>query len=290
MTTTLRLLAVNLAGVVETPALGGSPYAVAMDGSPYLPVGDGGVTLDVRLGDSVFAHEADHAAPGVTLVHPDQSARHGLTSFACAGNDVLVRTGAAAGERGKVLGKRGEAGRVIAVFEPEVLAAICPGDSVVVRGFGQGAALPAPLAAAGAIQLNVDPALLPDLGVEAGSRLRANVRAALSSKLIGNGIGRPAQQWDLDLSVTAATAQRWGVAELCIGDLVAVRDLDVRHNAGYRAGWTTIAVIVHGASRLPGHGPGLMPVLCAPNEIVDLDLDASEHRGVTMNRLGFAHG
>jgi len=38
------------------------------------------------------------------------------------------------------------------------------------------------------------------------------------------------------------------------GDLVAVSDLDVRYNMGYRRGWLTVGVVVHGASPLPGHG------------------------------------
>ena len=65
--------------------------------------------------------------------------------------------------------------------------------------------------------------------------------------------------WDVDLQVTAETGLR-------LGDLVAVDDLDVRHNAGYRRGYRTVGLIVHGDSPLPGHGPGLMPILCAPAE------------------------
>ena len=117
-----RPVAVNLAGFVETPTLGATPFQIDVDGRPYVPVGDGGIVLGVELGDSVFDHLGDHLAPGVTLAHPDQAARHGLTSFSCAGNVVVVRGGAAAGETGRVLGKRGEAGRVIVVFGQSVLA------------------------------------------------------------------------------------------------------------------------------------------------------------------------
>ena len=50
----------------------------------------------------------------------------------------MVRTGAAAGARGAVIGKRGEKGRVVAGFSQQVLAAMRPGDQVRVRAVGQG--------------------------------------------------------------------------------------------------------------------------------------------------------
>lgn len=269
------LVATNLGGVVETPELGGHPTRLDVDGTPYVPTGDGGIVLGVRLGDSVFATDADHAAPGACLVHPEQPARHALTSFACLGNPVTIRTGAAAGERGVVLGKRGELGRVIACFAPEVLARLAPGDAVVVRGHGQGASLGAPVWVG-----NVSPAALSLLPLEIGDRVAVSVRAGVGSHVVGNGIGRPTEQWDLDLQADAETAPALGLDGLLLGDLVAVDDLDVRHNAGYRAGYRTIGIIVHGASPQPGHGPGLMPILCGPTEAFDVRIDA-DHRGLT---------
>jgi hypothetical protein len=279
-----RPVAVNVAGVVETPRLGPSPYAVDRDGKPYVPAGTAGVVRGVRLGDLAFGHDADHAAPGVTVVHDDQAARHALVAFACAGNEVVVRSGAAAGARGRVLGKRGEQGRVIAVFADDVLAELVPGDALTIRAFGQGAALPGEFAAAGAVQLNIDPELLSRLAPDVR---RVPVRTAVPSELIGNGLGRPAHQWDLDIGVDPVDAVRHGLDGLRLGDLVAVTDLDVRHNAGYRAGWTTIGIVVHGASPLPGHGPGVMPILCGPREVVG---HVPGHDGLTLDRLGFDRG
>jgi hypothetical protein len=249
-------VAVNLAGVVEAPAMPDSPYLVDADGHPYVPVGDSGVVLGVHVGDSAFGFEADHVAPGVTLAHPDPAARHALTAFACFGNRAVVRGGAASGAEGFVLGKRGEAGRVVVVFPDDVLARLAPGDSVMVRGHGQGAVLP------GVSLLNADPAALHLLPLQQeDGQVAATVRAVLPSSYAGNGVGRPAQMWDIDLQVTVAT-----LPDLRLGDLVAVDDLDVRHNAGYRRGWRTVGLIVHGDSPLPGHGPGLMPILCGPVE------------------------
>ena len=51
------------------------------DGTPYVPVGDGGIVLGLALGDSVFALDGDHAAPGACLTHPNEAARHALAAY-----------------------------------------------------------------------------------------------------------------------------------------------------------------------------------------------------------------
>jgi hypothetical protein len=274
-------LATNLAGIVEVPELADTPHRLDVDGNPYVPIGDGGIVLGVRLGDSVFGTDADHAAPGACLVHAEQPARHALTSYACLGNPVTIRSGAATGERGAVLGKRGEDGRVIACFAPDVLARLAPGDAVVVRGYGQGSVLTGPPREAGIVVRNADPGALGLLPLDpGGERLGVSVRARVPSWVVGNGIGRPCEQWDLDLQVDGRTAPALGLDELALGDLVAVDDLDVRHNAGYRRGYCTVGLIVHGASPQPGHGPGLMPILCGPGDAFAVDPDGG-HRGLT---------
>ena len=279
------LVATNAVGFVEHPGLDGNPYLIDADGRPYVPIGEGGVALGISLGDSVFAFDADHASPAVSLIHPEQPARHALTAFACLGNRVTVRTGAAAGSAGVVLGKRGEAGRVLAWFPPEVTSALVPGDAMAVRAVGQGAQLPSVLHDAGGRLLNVDPALLPALGVDVGDTISVTVRGTVGSKLIGNGIGRPAHQWDLDLQVDSANAESLGLSGLVIGDLVAVENLDVRHNTGFRRGWVTVGVIVTTTSPRPGHGAGLMPILCVPAGSITVVVRPDGHTGVTADLL-----
>ena len=51
-----------------------------------------------------------------------------------------------------------------------------------------------------------------------------------------------------------------GVVVTTLGVLVAVTGLDARHDMGYRSGWLTVGVVVHGTSPLPGHGPGITPI------------------------------
>jgi hypothetical protein len=273
----LRPVAVNLLGIVEQPELGGTPYRVDADGRPYVPAGDGGIVLGFRLGESVFARDADHAAPGACLVHPDQAARHALAAYSCIGNLAVVRTGRAAGARGAVLGKRGEQGRVIAAFAQQDLARMRPADQVAVRACGQGWRPPGfpPEVAV----LNLDPAALTALPVATGGEgpVRAGVRVIVPSKLAGNGIGRPSASWDLDLQVRAGLE----VADLLLGDLVAVSGLDARYNMGYRGQWLTVGLVAHGASPLPGHGPGITPILTGPASALLAEPDEAGHTGLT---------
>jgi hypothetical protein len=115
--------------------------------------------------------------------------------------------------------------------------------------------------------------------VTSGDGLTVGVRGVVGSALIGNGLGRPAHQWSLDVQVEA------GSPGLVPGDLLAVHNLDVRHNAGCRHGWTIVGVVVTTTRPRPGHGVGLMPILCGPPGSVDLVVDAEAHRGVTAGTL-----
>lgn len=275
----LAPVAVNLLGQVEHPVFGDSPYRIDADGAPYVPVGDGGLVLGVRLGDSVFDTAGDHVAPGACLIHPDDAARHALLLYACIGNRAEVRTGAAAGAIGAVLGKRGEAGRLITGFDGDELAAMRPGDQVSVRGVGQGARpdwMPAE-----AMAMNVDPALWPKLPVTPGtSGVEVSVAAVIPAKKAGNGLGRPAQAWCLDLQVTAAD----GIG-LRFGDLVAITDIDARYNMGYRRDWVSIGIAGHGASPLPGHGPGMTVIATGPARALRVRDDGAGHTGLTASML-----
>ena len=208
----------------------------------------------------------------------DPAAGYALAAQACIGNPVTVRTGAAAGRAGVVVGKRGEGGRVIAAFPQETLRLLRPGDQLAVRGRGAGAADPLP----GVTIRNIDPALLAVLPVTFGPRtLTVGVRAQLPSKLVGNGIGRPTPMWDLDLQLTPASARRYEAAGLRLGDLVAITDLDARFNAGYRRGWVTIGLVAHGGSPQPGHGPGVTAILTGPAGSLLASPDPAGHQGLS---------
>ena len=68
---------------------------------------------------------------------------------------------------------------------------------------------------------------------------------------------------------------------MLLGDFVAVTDIDARFNMGYRRGWVTVGVVVHGASPQPGHGPGITPILTGPSRASAV-ADATGHLGLTV--------
>jgi hypothetical protein len=145
--------------------------------------------------------------------------------------------------------------------------------------------------------MNLDPAMLDRLPIRLprdggdgeGAAVTAGVRMTVPSRLAGNGIGRPAVGWDLDLQLPPpgpggpqhAASGDPPPGDLALGDLVAVTDVDARYNMGYRRGWVTVGVVVHGASPLPGHGPGMTPILTGPAGALRPVPDAAGHAGLT---------
>ena len=75
------------------------------------------------------------------------------------------------------------------------------------------------------------------------------------------------------------------LAVLRLGDLLAVTDLDVRHNIGFRRGWVTVGVVVHGDSPQPGHGPGVTPILTGPATAIQATADLTGPTAVTWGSL-----
>jgi hypothetical protein len=277
--TSAKLVSVNLLSFVDQGEVGNDPYRIDRDGNPYVAVGDGGIVLGLRLGDSVFGHVGDHAAPGACVVHPNDDARHAVVGLSCIGNRAVIRTGDAAGKEGVVFGKRGGGERVIVVFTQDVLKRLRPSDQVAIMSRGQGADAPI----AGIAQMNITPEALSLLPVRAlGDQLEVGVRIELSSRTVGNGIGRPMAMWDVDLQIDSTTK---GTEDLLLGDLVAIADLDARANAGFRKDWMSIGVVTHGSSPQPGHGPGVTIVLSGPAKHFAVRTEGAAHQGLREETL-----
>ena len=137
--------------------------------------------------------------------------------------------------------------------------------------------------------LNIDPGLFDILPMvrtppAGGDRVSVGVRCSVPSKLAGNGLGRPAVSWDLDLQL-AAPEPGSGAGDVLLGDFVAITDIDARFNMGYRRGWVTVGIVVHGASPQPGHGPGITPILTGPARVLEIREEAAGHLGLTAAML-----
>ncbi|HST17279.1 MAG TPA: DUF4438 domain-containing protein [Gaiellaceae bacterium] len=255
-----ELLRTALVGDVTSPVLGGSPYDVSADGVPFVPVGAGGICYTVEVGMPAAGWAADQVEPGVSIANPSDPANEALLVYACVGNRVTVRSGAAAGATGVVTGKH-EAfhayKHVLVHLDKDALDAIVPGDRLVVSACGRG------MQVDGLPELSCH-SLSPDLwNAWAPQRrdagLRVRVTRALPPEVVGMGSGR--------VSGSTSVALQPGPADLehlRIGDLVAIHDWDASYYTGYHEGRMTVGLVSTGDSPVLGNGAATTILLSGP--------------------------
>jgi hypothetical protein len=261
-----QLVGVAVQGSIVSPqvaALPASPYIIGADGTPTLLPPPGGIVYNVAIGDSAFGWVADMVQPGVSIAAP-AGANPALRGLACIGNEAIVVTGRARGERGTVTGKSGRfADHVIIHFDAPVLDALALGDEVLVRAIGRGLAL----ADAAEVQLkSLSPSLLDALEVESGESAEVGVpvTAEVPAVLMGAGSGLTSEAGCVQIQTDDPEAiSKHGLDSLRLGDVVALNDFDCRWGNGFVTGATTIGVVVHGDSVRGGHGPGVTPIMTA---------------------------
>ena len=262
-----ELLRTALVGDVTSPVMGVNPYDVTADGVPFVSVGAGGICYTVRVGDAAGGWAADQVEPGASIANPDPAANEALLLYACVGNRVTVRTGAAAGAAGIVTGKH-EAfhayKHVLVHFDPDVLDALVPGDRLLVHACGRG------------MRIEDRPEIAcHSLGPElweawaaTGERLR--VTRVLAPEVVGMGSGRVSGATSVALQTGADEA----LDGLRIGDLVAVRDWDATYITGYHEDRVTVGVVSTGDSPVLGNGPATTILLSGPAAAFDFEVDA----------------
>ncbi|MDQ7793502.1 MAG: DUF4438 domain-containing protein [bacterium] len=274
-----RLVRVSVLGEVSPPQMRPG-YRVGADGVARLLPGTGGITYNVRVGDPALGWAADHVEPGVSIQVKDERANAALNTLACVGNEALVVSGEARGERGVVTGKHGGIEHVLVDFPPAVLERLAVGDKVQVKAWGQGLEL---ADFPGIRCMNLDPGLLDKIPLTAaGGVLRMPVAAEVPPQLMGSGVGSPAsERGDYDITTQDREVLReHGLLDLRLGDLVAVRDRSGRFGRSYRRGAIEIGVVVHTDSYLAGHGPGLTTLLTAENGEIQPVRDAGANLAI----------
>jgi hypothetical protein len=274
-----RLVAQILTAHVAPPLLPASLYDVGADGVPRILPSVGGITLNVRVGDSAFAFEADHVEPAVSARHPDDKQNAAFCTLACIGNVATVARGEAKGERGVVTGKHGGVEHVMIDFPEHVMERMQIGDTLSVRAVGVGLVIDD----AGDVKvLNCDPDLLDKLALRQAQddkgRLRLTVPVAriVPARVMGSGLGRQtAARGDYDIQCfDAAAVREFGLDRLRLGDVVAISDADNSFGRVYRTGAVTIAVVSHGMSYIAGHGPGVTTLLTSASGAIEPHVDA----------------
>ncbi|MFZ5766322.1 MAG: DUF4438 domain-containing protein [Thermodesulfobacteriota bacterium] len=274
-----QLVCQSVIGEITSPLGGVNPYRIDPDGHSDIYPGVGGITYNVRIGDPACGLFADHVEPGVSIsnftqVQGQPGPNRALNLFSCVGNVAKIVSGQAQGKTGRVTGKHGGIDHVLVDFAPEVLDELVIGDKIQIRAFGCGLSL----ADFPSIKImNLDPALLAVMGLKklAKGRLQVPVTHVVPARIMGSGLGHShshAGDYDIQL-FDKPTVEEFGLADLKLGDIVAIQDADATYGRIYKTGAMVIAVIVHSDCVLAGHGPGAMVAMASKEGLIVPRLD-----------------
>jgi hypothetical protein len=264
-----QLLRTPLVGDVTSPVMSINPYEVTADGAPFVPVGAGGVQYRVKVGMAATGWAGDQVEPGASIANPAPAANEALLVYACVGNRALVRSGAADGDEGVVVGKH-EAfhayKHVLVHFDDETLERLVPGDRIVVEAHGRGLTLvERPRIACHSLSPRLWDAWAPE---EDDDRLRVRVARILPPEVVGMGSGRVSAATSIALQASAGELD-----SIRIGDIVAIREWDATYVTGYHEDAVTIAVVATGDSPVLGNGAAATILLSGPAAEIEPALD-----------------
>jgi hypothetical protein len=225
--------------------------------------GVGGITYNVRVGDLAVGWMADHVEPGVSLenketeVRSPQGPNYALNVLSCVGNEAVIVTGDAKGEKGVVTGKHGGIEHILVDFSLETMERMIIGDKVMIKAFGVGLKL---LDFPEVKLMNLDPNFLEVLGLKGDvGMLEIPVTHRVPAKVMGSGLGaNNVYSGDYDIQLfDEETKKEYGLEDLRLGDLVAIMDADHSYGRIYRMGAVSIGIVVHTDCIISGHGPGV---------------------------------
>lgn len=269
-----KLIEQSVLGEITQPHVGEAmAYRVGYDGTPFVGAGCGGINYNVRVGDSAFGWAAgDRAEPAVSIRYPDRHGNAALMALSCIGNEATVVSAALDGKdvkvkgaSGMVIGKHGGIGHVLINFPKRVTERLCVGDRIQVRASGLGMQI---VEFPEIRVTNCGPKLFKALNPSVkASKVRVQVSKVIPGKLVGAGLGTSnPQMGDFDIqSVSPEAIKEYDLASLRLGDIVAVTDQDASFGPRFQQGAITIGAIVHGASTVSGHGPGVCPLFSSPD-------------------------
>lgn len=262
-----KIVRISVIGDIASPVFRKSPYRIASNGQPVVLPGVGGITYNVRVGDLAVGWMADHVEPGVSLENKEKDDRfpHGsnyaLNILSCVGNEAVVVSGDAKGEKGVVTGKHGGIEHVLVDFTEKIMEKLVIGDKILIKAFGTGLKLrDFPEVKV----MNIDPSFLQILEIEdEGEKLKIPVTHCVPAKTMGSGLGaNNAYSGDYDIQLfDEETMKEYRLQELRLGDLVAIMDADHSYGRIYRKKSVSIGIIAHTDCVISGHGPGVTTLL-----------------------------
>jgi hypothetical protein len=271
-----KLVDLAVSGNAGHPAAYDSGEKTAFDGGSYVPLRLSGINFTVKVGDPAFDWAGAHeVGPGVAVKNCCEESNEALLALSCIGNEAVLvdakmegKDTKLKGTPGVVTGKLGT-GRVLVYFPKRVVERITVGDQIQIRASGHGLQL---LDYPDVRVTNLGPRLLKALNPsEKGGKVRIPVAKVIPGKLMGAGVGSTnTRTCAYDIQSTSPEAiKEFSLDQLRLGDLVAIADHDCTHGPRWQPGATTVGVVVHGASRKSGHGPGVNVLLTSPKATIE---------------------
>src|SRR3954452_3329251 len=268
-----RLVEISVIGEVGGPIVRPrSPYRAGYDGVPRVLPMHGGITYNVRVGMPACGWVGDHIEPCVSVRHPDEGGAAALTLLATIGNTARMITGDAKGGTGIVTGKHGGY-HVMVDFPDEVLDQLCIGDRMQIRAYGVGLKFSD---YADVQTMSLNPQLVERWGIgERDGKLTVPVAKHIPAAIMGSGLGRDDVHWgDYDITMfDPKMVEEHDLADLRLGDLVAIDDTDSSYGWYYHTGSVSIGIICHADSFHAGHGPGVTTLLTSKSGAITPVLD-----------------
>jgi len=258
-----NLVKISVVGEVASPVYGRGVYRISAEGEPVVLPGVGGITYNVRVGDLACGWEADHVEPGVSIENKEDDSRYkraantALNVLSCVGNEAMVVTEDAKGERGVVTGKHGGIEHVLVDFQPDTLEKLMLGDKILVKAYGVGLRL---LDFPDIKVMNMDPRFLESLDSNPnGEKLKVPVTHVIPAAIMGSGLGADqTYSGDYDIQLFDKNVrEKYGLDDLRLGNLIAIRDADHSYGRIYRQGAMSVGIVVHTNCVSSGHGPGV---------------------------------
>ncbi|MBN1222559.1 MAG: DUF4438 domain-containing protein [Candidatus Aminicenantes bacterium] len=272
-----KVLMIAVQGRIE-PAEPNLSYTTTWDGKPKRAIGIGGINYNLGIGDKIFGWACgDRATMGVATggVGEGRSAS-GYYSFVSVGNEIKILSGKAQGEKGIVIGKFGR--YVLLHFDDDTLEKLAIGDTLHGKACGIG------LKIEGYDDVFVHsmaPELLEKLGImDVNGKLEVPVVKEIPAEIVGQGSGGGATfgNWHIQ-TCYPPDIKKFGLDELCFGDLVLLKDIQTDYGKGYYRGGATVGIVCSGPSDISGLGIGVTPILSTRFGKLVARIDASANIG-----------
>ena len=261
-------------------------WKVDHEGKPFILPSIGGITLNIQVGDSAFGLAGDHIEPGVSCSanseKPFEFPNNSLQLLSCIGNEAILVSGDAKGEKGVVTGHHGGSEHVMIDFPKAILKQLTYDDKIMIRTRGQGLRL---IDYPDIKLYNLDPDLLKKMKIKQKKEktlkelIEVPVTTIVPAQCMGSGLGSAhvaAGDYDI-MTSDPDTVKKYKLDKLKFGDFVALLDHDNSYGRSFLKGAISIGVVVHSDCLLAGHGPGVSTLMTCSKPLIKPILDADSN-------------